>query len=196
MSAAATLTREGGVRAVGAARRSFDARPLWAARERGAEGWGEEARLSKRLAEDLAGVAGDALAAAGLGGPLAAGCAVGTPCGFGHVAEAIDRQLVEKGPAWLEPESFVYYPAHVVTGTACMRFGLAGDATTFVGPSAGRQALRHATRSLLLGRQTVHLAGSYQVVSPTAAKRHAGLGIDADPATAEASFVVLEMESR
>jgi 3-oxoacyl-(acyl-carrier-protein) synthase len=177
--------------AIGAAYGSFDARSLWQAQAQGPAAWDEEAKLSKQLAADLAGVAGEALLRAGLTGPLAAGCSVATLYGFGHVAEGIDRRLAAKGPAWLEPEAFVYYPAHIVAALACVDFGLRGGAATLVGPHSGRQALGQAVRALRRGPQKIHLAGAYEALTPAAAEQLASLGISLGSDRAEAAFVVL-----
>lgn len=177
--------------ALGAARASFDTRPLWTAGARGPAGWEEESRLSKRLAADLAGVAAEACRRAGVTAPLAAGCAVGTAYGFAQVAEATDRRLVAKCPAWLEPEAFVHSPAHIVAALACVELGLSGPAATFTGPRAGAQARAQAVRALRLGRCDLHLVGSYEAVTPAAAERLASLGVEADPGRAQAAFVLL-----
>jgi 3-oxoacyl-(acyl-carrier-protein) synthase len=189
MTAAPTAGLE--VRVLAAAHRAFDARPLWRAAARGATGWEEEARRSKRLASDLAAVAVEAWRRAGLAPSRQAGCAVGSLSGFGHVAEGIERRLATKGPAWLEPEAFVHYPAHVVAARVCVDLGLDGAATTFLGPRAGDQALRQALRSLRLRRHRVYLAGAYEAATPSAAARFAELGVAVDPEVAEAAFVVL-----
>ncbi len=180
-----------GVVAIGAARGSFETAAIWEAQEGGPDRWEEEARLSRQLAAELAGVAAEACRRAGVAGPVAAGCAIGTAYGFGHVAEGIDRRLAAKGPAWLEPESFVYSPAHIVAALACVELRLSGAATTFVGPRAGEQALGEAARALRLGRCDLHLAGTYEAVTPAAAAQLARLGVDADPGRAEAEFVLL-----
>jgi hypothetical protein len=186
--------RDGRTFALAAAHAEFDARPLWRAQERGPAGWDEETKLCKRLASDLAGVAGEALRRAGLAGPLRAGCTVGTLYGFGHVAEGIDARLAAKGPAWLEPEAFVYYPAHVVAALACVELGLRGSAATLTGPRSGGQALEQALRSLRLGRHQIHLAGAYEAISPAAAGQLESLGVSVEAGRAEAAFVVLVRE--
>jgi hypothetical protein len=177
--------------ALGSARASFDTRGIWRARELGRDGWEEEARLCKRLALDLAGVAGEAWCRAGSPDPRRAGCAVGTVHGFGLIAEGIDQRLALAGSAWLEPELFVHSPAHVVAALACIALGLAGGAVTFLGPGGGEQARRHASRGLRLGRQPVYLVGSYEAVTPAASRRLSSLGAETDPHRAEATFTVL-----
>jgi 3-oxoacyl-(acyl-carrier-protein) synthase len=182
------------VRALATAVASFDTRALWQAREEGPAAWEEEARLCKELAADLAGVAREAWEAAGPPDPLAAGCAVGTLHGFGHIAEGIDCRLARAGPAWLEPELFAHSPAHVVAALACIQLGLAGGTITFLGPGSGERAGRHAVRALRLGKQRTYLVGTYEAVAPAAACRLAELGVSADPGRAQAAFAVLAPE--
>jgi hypothetical protein len=176
---------------IGAARARFDAAGLWAAEARGPAGWEDALAGSTRLARELAGVAGDALRAAGAGSLTAVGCAVGTAYGFAHVAEAIHRRLTHKGPAWIDPEAFLHYPAHVVAALICVRSALAAESITFLGPAAGGQALSHAVRSLTLGRHELYLAGAYELATPAGAQRLAALGFTAECKLAHAAFVVL-----
>lgn len=182
------------VATLGSARASFDTRAVWQARERGPDGWEEEARLCKRLAADLAGVAGEAWRQAGEPDRREAGCAMGSVHGFGLVAEGIDQRLALAGPAWLEPELFAYSPAHVVAALACVDLRLAGGAATFLGPGGSEQARRHAARQLRLGKQRIYLVGSYEAVTPAASRRLRSLGIEANPHRAEAAFTVLARE--
>jgi hypothetical protein len=72
-----------------------------------------------------------------------------------------------------------------------MRLGLGGPAVTMIGPDAGRQALAHAVRLLVLERQPVQIVGACQVVSPAGARRLAALGVRVEPDRAHAAFAVL-----
>jgi hypothetical protein len=184
-----------GPRVIGAARERFDARGLWAAEASGPSGWELATPLSRRLAEDLAGVAQEAVPS---GAPDVAegGCSVGTLCGLAHMAESIQARLDERGPAWLDPEAFTYHPAHAIGGLVSQRLGLAGAATTFLGPTAGGDALDHAIRSIRLGRHPVHLAGAYEVLTPAAAERLAELGTQADADVASAAFILIAAPGR
>jgi 3-oxoacyl-(acyl-carrier-protein) synthase len=179
------------VSAIGSAQGTFDLRPLWRAQAGGPADWEDATQLSVQLAHSLAQVAGDALQAAGADGRTAAGCVLGTVYGFGHVAEGILKRLELKGPAWLDPEAFIHYPAHIVAALVCQRLGLTGEATTFLGPSAGLQALGHASRSIKLGKCTLCLAGAYEATTPAAAECLTALGMAADATSAKAAFVVL-----
>lgn len=178
------------VRVVGAARERFDTSGLWAAEARGPSGWEQATLHAHRLVAALAGVAREAVQT-GTVDATEAGCSVGTLCGCAHVAESIQGRLSTRGPAWLDPEAFVQYPAHAIAGLVSRRLGLTGAAVTFLGPTAGGDALEHAIRSLELGRHALHLAGAYEVLTPAAAQRLGELGTHADPGSAGAAFVLL-----
>jgi hypothetical protein len=177
------------VRVIGAACDRFDVSGLWAAEASGPNGWEQATLSSRRLAVALAGVAREA--ARNSTDVAEAGCSVGTLCGFAHVAESIQVRLTTRGPAWLDPEAFMYYPAHVIAGLVSQRLGLTGAATTFLGPTAGEDALKHAIRSIELGRHALHLAGAYEVVTPAAAERLEELGTHTDPNWASAAFILI-----
>jgi hypothetical protein len=180
--------------AIGAAAQAFDVRSLWESGAEDPDGWERELSASKELAGRFAAVAEQALRSAGVRTPAAIGCTVASVCGFGHLAEWIHKRLSDRGPAWLEPDAFVYCQPHAVTGLTCLRLGLTGSAMTLIGPDAGRQALDHAIRSLR--RERTQLAGAYEVVSPQAARRLARLGVRTDPHRARAAFVVLAERPR
>jgi hypothetical protein len=177
--------------AIGVAARTFDVRSMWHAEECGPSGWEYQLGRSKQLADEFGAVARDALHCAGVSTPAAADCTIASLCGFAHLAEWIHRRLSARGPAWVDPEAFVYCQPHVVTSLVCMRLGLSGSALTMIGPDAGRQALAHGVRSLALQRRSVQIVGAYEVVSPASALRLTALGVRADPDIARAAFAVL-----
>lgn len=164
---------------------------MWQAEERGPSGWEYQLGRSKQLVGEFVAVAQDALRCAGVSAAASAGCTVASVCGFAHLAEWIHRRLSARGPAWIDPEAFVYCQPHVVASLACMRLGLSGSAMTMIGPDAGLQALAHAVRSLVLERQSVQIVGAYEVVSPASARALAALGVHTEPDSARAAFAVL-----
>lgn len=175
---------------IGAARARFDVSGLWAAEAAGPSRWEQATLHSRRLVEALAALAEQAVPA-GAPDVARAGCSIGSLCGFAHVAESIQARLSARGPAWLDPEAFVYHPAHALAGLISRRLGLSGAAMTFLGPTAGGDALEHAVRSLSLGRQPLQLAGAYEVLTPAVARRLGELGVSADCDSASAAFVLL-----
>ncbi len=191
MSSPVSASRETRADVIGAARGAFETGGLWELHARGPAGWDEAARRSKRLVDELVGVAERALSAAGVPGVTAMGCTVGTITGLGHVAEWIHQRLSAKGPSWLDPEAFVHYPAHAIAGLACQQLGLKGAATTLLGATAGEQAFDQGLRSIRLGRDALHLVGAYELLTPAASERLEKLGVKADSSMARAAFVVL-----
>jgi 3-oxoacyl-(acyl-carrier-protein) synthase len=181
---------------IGASTRAYDASALWRAEERGPAGWEYQLSRSKQLALEFAGVAAQALCCAGVDAAAVAGCTVASTCGFAHLAEWIHRRLAARGPAWIDPEAFVYCQPHAVTALACMQLGLSGSAMTMIGPHAGRQAVGHALRALARERQAVQIVGAYEVFSPAAARSLAALGLRTEPDRARAAFAVLASRAR
>jgi hypothetical protein len=169
---------------------------LWQAERQGPAGWDYQLSRSKQLADEFATVAQDALCDTGMSDFGAGGCTVASVCGFAHMAEWIHKRVSARGPAWVDPDAFVYSQPHIVTSLACLRLGLGGSTTTMIGPHAGRHALAHALRSLALERQPLHVVGAYEVVSPAGARGLAALGVHTNPSVARAAFAVLAASRR
>ncbi|MGH3719097.1 MAG: hypothetical protein ACRDRI_09715 [Pseudonocardiaceae bacterium] len=170
----------------------FDTSALWSAHAAGAEGWHDVNRQTRDLPERIAELAGSALSSAADPEPAGTGCVLGSVFGTGHVAESIRQRLDAGARRSLDPASFLYFTAHGVTATVCLRHGLRGHCATLLGPASGLQAMATALRRIRLDADLPMLCGGYEVLSPSAAE---ALGCASTPAGA-AAFLVLESARR
>lgn len=166
----------------------FDTTALWSAHAAGAAGWCDVNRQTRDLPERIAELAGSALSSAADPEPAGTGCVLGSMFGTGHVAESIRQRLDSGAHRSLDPASFLYFNAHGVTATVCLRHGLRGYCATLLGPASGLQAMATALRRIRLDADLPMLCGGYEVLSPAAAE---ALGCPSTPA-GTAAFLVLE----
>ncbi|MEV5678448.1 3-oxoacyl-ACP synthase [Streptomyces sp. NPDC052164] len=184
-----------------AASGEVDTADLWQALAAGRDGWQDVNKWTRELPERIAEMAGEALAGAAVTGaagtdlatpdPAATACVIGSGYGSGHVAETIRARLDAGARSSLAPESFLYFNAHGVTSLICLRHRLRGYCATVLGAGAGLQALAIARRRLRPADAGPVLCGTYELLSPAAARARGS-----DPVSGRAAFLVLETAAR
>ncbi|MFD9538606.1 hypothetical protein [Streptomyces sp. NPDC060022] len=86
------------------------------------------------------------------GSVAAWGCLVATEAATHSTAEAIAATLVELGPRWVDPDTFLYYSPQTIAADLCIRLGLGGPSMTLIGPSSGVDVLGLGARWTRTGR--------------------------------------------
>jgi hypothetical protein len=172
------------------ASRELAADALWSACKVGRDGWAAINEQTRRLPEQVAEVAGEALAAANETSGVS-GAVLGSIYGTGHVAETIRARLDANARLSLDPTSFLYFNAHGVTANLCMRQGLRGPCITLLGHAAGLQAFAAALRRLRIEPDVPILCGEYELISPAAA-----MALEYPGPIATASFLLIETAHR
>jgi 3-oxoacyl-(acyl-carrier-protein) synthase len=128
------------------------------------------------------------------GGAASTACVLGTTYGTAHVAERILRTIDDRGPRFLDPESFLFFAPHGVTSSIGIAAGLGGLAATFVGADAGATALLVAATTVATGRHPAVLCGAFDWPSPFGAAAIADLAGEAPPH--QGGFVLVLVEDR